>query len=200
MNNRLQFDVNAYMYDYSNFQTTITKFENGNLTSIPEDSGNASSFGLELATQYAFTKNSSFFANYGYIDASFDETDANGNPQLLAGNTFRLTPKHSFSAGFNFNQRVNENLNFFFRPTYTYKSKVFFEESNLPNISQDSYGLFNFRLGLDIQKNYEVTFFMNNVMDKKYIIDAGNTGGAFGIPTFIGGAPRFFGMQLKADF
>lgn len=200
MNNRLQFDVNAYMYDYSNFQTTITKFENGNLTSIPEDSGNASSFGLEMATQYAFTKNSSFFANYGYVDASFDETDANGNAQALAGNTFRLTPKHSFSAGFNFNQTVNENLNFFFRPTYTYKSKVFFEETNLPNISQDAYGLFNFRLGLNIQKAYEVTFFMNNALDKKFIIDAGNTGGAFGIPTFIGGAPRFFGVQLKADF
>jgi outer membrane receptor protein involved in Fe transport len=200
LNNRLQFDANAYVYNYSNFQTTISKFENGVLTSRPEDSGSASSFGYELATQYAFTKNSSFFANYGYIDASFDEMDSNGNKQALAGNKFRLTPKHSFSAGFNINQKINNSLKLFFRPTYTYKSKVFFEETNLPKISQDGYGIVNLRTGLNIGKKYEITLFMNNLLDKKYIIDAGNTGGAFGIPTFIGGAPRFYGVQLRADF
>lgn len=200
LNNRLQFDANAYVYNYSNFQTTISKFENGVLTSRPEDSGSASSFGYELATQYAFTKNSSFFANYGYIDASFDETDSNGNKQALAGNKFRLTPKHSFSAGFNINQKINNSLKLFFRPTYSYKSKVFFEETNLPKISQDGYGIVNLRTGLNIGKKYEITLFMNNLLDKKYIIDAGNTGGAFGIPTFIGGAPRFYGVQLRADF
>ncbi|MCG1035849.1 TonB-dependent receptor [Polaribacter sargassicola] len=200
LNNTLQFDVNAYMYDYSNFQTTVSKFEDGVLTVTPEDSGNASSFGFETAMQYAFTKNSSFFANYGYIDASFDDVDSNGNEQALAGNTFRLTPKHSFSAGFNINPEINENLDFFFRPTYTYKSKVFFEETNLPEISQDGYGILNFKTGLIFNKDYELTFFMNNVLDKEFIVDAGNTGGAFGIPTFIAGAPRFFGVQVKANF
>lgn len=200
LNNRLQFDMNAYMYAYSNFQTTITKFENGNLVSTPEDSGNASSFGFEAAAQYAFTKSSSFFANYGYIDASFDDKDTNGNEQALAGNTFRLTPKHSFSIGFNINPKINKNLEFFFRPTYTYKSKVFFEETNLPNISQEGFGILNYRVGLTINKTYELGFYMNNALDKQYIVDAGNTGGAFGIPTFIAGAPRFFGAQLKVKF
>jgi outer membrane receptor protein involved in Fe transport len=200
LNNRLQFDVNAYIYDYSNFQTSVTEFEDGVLTNTTVDSGNASSFGFEAAMQYAFTKNSSFFANYGYIDASFDDKDSNGNDQELAGNTFRLTPKNSFSLGFNINPSVNKNLNLFFRPTYTYKSKVYFEETNLPEISQDAYGLLNFRFGLNLYKKYEITFYMNNVLDEDYIIDAGNTGQAFGIPTFIGGAPRFYGAQLKANF
>ena len=35
---------------------------------------------------------------------------------------------------------------------------------------------------------------------KRYLLDAGNTGGAFGIPTFIPAEPRFFGMQLTARF
>ena len=200
LNNRLQFDVNAYMYDYANFQTTITTFDGGKLVSTPKDSGNASSFGFEAATQYAFTKSTSFFANYGYIDASFDDKDADGNTQALAGNTFRLTPKHSFAVGFNINIDATKNLRYFFRPTYTYKSKVFFEETNLPNISQEGYGILNFKTGLVINKDYELTFFMNNALDKEFIVDAGNTGGAFGIPTFIAGAPRFFGMQVKANF
>ena len=200
LNNRLQFDVNAYRYNYSNFQTTIAKFEDGNLIAVPEDSGNASSFGFEAAAQYAFSKSSSFFTNYGYIDASFDARDANGNEQALAGNTFRLTPKHSFAIGFNINPELSENLEIFFRPTYTYKSKVFFEETNLPNISQEGFGILNFRVGFTINKMYELGFYMNNALDKKYIIDAGNVGGAFGIPTFIAGAPRFIGTQLKIKF
>lgn len=200
LNNRLQFDVNAYIYDYSNFQTSVAKLENGVLTATTEDSGNASSFGFEVALQYAFSKTSSFFANYGYIDASFDDVDSDGNAQELAGNTFRLTPENSFSAGFNINLEVNNKLDYFFRPTYTYKSKVFFEETNLPEISQDAYGLLNFRTGLVVDNNYEINFYMTNALDKEYIIDAGNTGGAFGIPTFIAGAPRFFGVQLKAKF
>ncbi|MBU2997257.1 TonB-dependent receptor [Cellulophaga baltica] len=200
LNNRLQFDVNAYAYDYSNFQTSISTFTDGEFDTSTKDSGNASSLGFEVATQYAFTKSSTFFANYGFIDASFDDEDSDGNPQELAGNTFRLTPKHSFSLGFNINPKVNKNVDFFFRPTYTFKSKVFFEETNLPDISQDDYGLLNFRLGLEFNKKHELTFFMNNVLDEEYIIDAGNTGGAFGIATYIGGPPRFYGVQFKTRF
>ena len=200
LNNSLQFDINAYMYDYSNFQTSVAKLEDGVLTNITQDSGNSSSFGFEVALQYAFSKTSSFFANYGYIDASFDTEDSDGNPQELAGNTFRLTPENSFSAGFNINLEIHKNLGYFFRPTYTYKSKVFFEETNLPEISQDGYGLLNVRTGLIVNKNYEINFYITNVLDEEFIVDAGNTAGAFGIPTFIAGAPRFFGLQVKAKF
>jgi iron complex outermembrane recepter protein len=38
------------------------------------------------------------------------------------------------------------------------------------------------------------------LLNEQYIIDAGNTGLAFGTPTFIAGAPRFLGIQLRARF
>lgn len=200
LNNRLQFDLNGFIYDYSNFQTNVTVLEGGTLISRSEDSGNASAKGFEAAIQYAFGNKGSFFANYGFIDASFDEQDSNGNEQDLAGNTFRLTPKHSFSAGFNLNLNIDKHLNLFLRPSFTYKSKVFFEETNLPEIAQDGYGLLNFRTGLVYKKNYEITFYVQNALDEEFIVDAGNTGQAFGIPTFIAGPPRFFGTQISARF
>lgn len=201
LDNKLQFDVNGYYYDYSNFQTTIARLdETDGLVILPNDSGSATALGFEAAMQYQFAKSSSFFANYGYIDASFDDEDSDGNPQQLAGNTFRLTPEHSFSAGFNINPTLSEKVAVFLRPTYTYKSKVFFEETNLPNISQDGYGLLNIRTGITIQDRYEISLYATNVLDEEFIIDAGNTGGAFGIPTFIAGPPAFYGLQLSVKF
>ncbi|MCL5247052.1 TonB-dependent receptor [Cellulophaga sp. 20_2_10] len=201
LDNKLQFDINGYYYDYNNFQTTIARLdETDGLVILPNDSGSATAFGFEAAMQYQFAKSSSFFANYGYIDASFDAKDSDGNAQQLAGNTFRLTPEHSFSVGFNINPTLSEKVAVFLRPTYTYKSKVFFEETNLPNISQDGYGLLNIRTGVTIEDRYEISLFATNVLDEEFIIDAGNTGGAFGIPTFIAGPPAFYGLQLSVKF
>lgn len=201
LNNRLQIDLNGFIYDYRNFQTTIaTVNADGGLDLNPDDSGSASALGFEAAFQYAFSKTGSFFGNYSYVDATFDDEDANENAQALAGNRFRLTPEHSFSFGVNFNPKVSDDISIFFRPTYTYKSDVFFEETNLPEISQDGYGLLNFRTGVIYKEKYEINFYATNLLDEEFIIDAGNTGGAFGIPTFIAGPPRFIGMQLSANF
>jgi outer membrane receptor protein involved in Fe transport len=42
--------------------------------------------------------------------------------------------------------------------------------------------------------------FAENVLDKKYIKDAGNTGDALGMATYIPGEPRTYGVQLTARF
>jgi outer membrane receptor protein involved in Fe transport len=47
---------------------------------------------------------------------------------------------------------------------------------------------------------YQIGFYGKNLLDEKFIIDAGNTGNAFGIPTFIAGARRLMGIELKVSF
>lgn len=198
--NRLQWDINGYYYDYSDFQTQVARLtEDQGLIFETRDVGNATALGFETATQYVVARSLQFFANYGFIHARFDDTDSEGNEQSLAGNTFRLTPKHSGSLGFNFEYPLASWGKLFFRPTYNYKSKVYFEEANQPNISQDGYGLLNVRTGIQLWRGIsEVAFYMNNALDEKYLIDAGNTAEAFGIPTFIAGPPRLFGIQLSS--
>ncbi|MBX2876850.1 MAG: TonB-dependent receptor [Saprospiraceae bacterium] len=199
---RFSLDINGFIYDYSNFQTSVVEIdrETGEFISQTKDSGEASAAGFEAAVSYNFTNSISAFANYGYIDATFDDVDSDGVEQELAGNTFRLTPKHSFSAGVNINTKIAKDLRFNFTPTISYKSKVFFEEDNQDLISQDAYSLLNLKAGFTYKGKYNVSFFGNNLLDEEYIIDAGNTGGAFGIPTFIAGPPRMVGVQLSADF
>ena len=42
--------------------------------------------------------------------------------------------------------------------------------------------------------------FIENAFDKEYIMDAGNTGDSLGMPTFIAGAPRFYGVSASVRF
>ena len=66
---------------------------------------------------------------------------------------------------------------------------------------QDGYGLMNARLRFDAESDrWSAELFVTNLFDKEYIIDAGNTGDGFGIPTFIAGAPRMFGGYLTIRY
>jgi len=77
---------------------------------------------------------------------------------------------------------------------------VFYTAANDPNLTQPEFGLFNVNTGIILDKGIEISLFMKNVFNKRYIIDAGNLGNSFGIPTYIAGAPRFYGMRLGYSF
>jgi outer membrane receptor protein involved in Fe transport len=42
--------------------------------------------------------------------------------------------------------------------------------------------------------------FAKNLLDEEYLIDAGNTGQSFGVPTYIAGPPRILGIRLSGRF
>lgn len=196
-NQQLYYDLAGFYYDYSHFQTQSIE----DLQIVTKDAGNATAYGFETSFRWQMNKMLNLFGNYAFIDATFDDEDSNGNPQEYAGNTFRLTPKHSFALGFNLDVPVNAKLSAFIRPSYTYKSKVYFEEDNGEEVMQDAYGLLNLRAGLNLHKpGISFLVFLNNALNEEYIIDAGNTGRNFGIPTYIAGAPSLFGVELNYKF
>lgn len=201
LHNKLMYDLSTYYYDWYHFQTN--RFDKDLSKFVAADAGRAHSFGVEVSLRYVATNWLSIFGNYSYIDGKFNDEDQDGNKQAYAGNRFRLTPEHSFSLGADLHYNVNSNNMLFFRPSYTWKSKVYFEDSNEPELTQDAYGLCNFNLGWRYQpKNiyYEVSCFGKNIFDEKYIIDAGNSGRQIGFPTYIGGTRSVIGVQLKVGF
>lgn len=197
---KFSYDLAAYFYDYSNFQVTVVDNQAGTIQAFTRDAGNANAVGFETSFRYAFNRNLSIFGNYSFIDAKFNDTDKDGNQQELAGNRFRLTPKHSFSLGI-FGDFPLTKGGIFIRPSYTYKSLVFFEEENQEGISQDGYGLLNMRTGYYTQnRKWELAIYGSNLLNEEYLVDAGNTGLLFGTPTFIAGPPTLFGFQITGRF
>lgn len=194
---KLQWSASAFHYDYLHFQTTVLSL--GRFT--VEDAGNATGRGLELSLQGRVTDNVSAFANYALTDATFDDTDGAGRAQSFGGNTFRLTPRHAFTLGGTFTTTRSAHGQFFVTPIWSYKSKHYFDDNNALfgySLRQDGFGVANLRVGWRSPKSrWEVTAHAENLFDKAHIIDAGNTGGSFGIPTFVAGDPRRFGLQTS---
>lgn len=202
---KLNYDLAAYYYDWTHFQTTSLQPVEGTIGSqfVPTDAGKAHSFGVETGLRYIFSNAFSIFGNYAFIDGKFSDKDENGDEQEYAGNRFRLTPKHSFSFGIDASIPLKKGKDIFIRPAYSYKSKVYFEDNNTDLLSQAGYGLLNYTVGINIPLNkysLELSTYGKNALDEKFIIDAGNTGNSIGMPTFIGGSRSQFGVQCKVGF
>lgn len=196
---RVDLAANLFYQDYSNFQVTIL---DPNGVTRPSNAGAASNFGVEGEIRVQTGEYFQVFGNVAYIDASINDEAENG---IFAGNRFRLQPEWSTALGGLFSAPINDDVKLFANATWTYRSDVFFEIENQPiaglDIAEDPVHLVNVRAGFAAtDDSWEINVFANNLFDNNYIIDAGNTGGAFGSPTFVAGPPRFWGVQLTGRY
>jgi iron complex outermembrane receptor protein len=197
---RLSLEGSIYHYSYDNFQTSVV---NGAGQIVTANAGEAAATGFEGQLNLRPTNNLEVFGTYAYNHARF----GNG---IFEGNSFRLSPDHSLSLGARFTAQVPGGA-VAITPTYSWQSKVFFEANNdIPALQtndtiqdelQESYGLLNLRVGYTpSQGPWQVELFATNLLDEEYIKDAGNTGGGFGIPTFIAGEPRYYGVSFSIRY
>lgn len=189
--------LGIYYQSYKNFQVTVADpARPGTTTTL--SAGSATNFGVEAEVNVRAADWLSLFANIGYIDGGIDDTLGNGN---LAGSRFRLQPEVQAAGGFTVDYPINDSTRFFATPSITYRSRVFFEAPNSNLISQPSVTLVNLRAGVSFaDERFEIAGFARNLTNKDYLLDAGNTGGAFGIPTFVPAEPRFYGVQASVKF
>ena len=199
LDGNLRLDGAIYYYTYDNFQTVI---QNGAVL-ITTNAGKAKTYGFEGQADWSVAPWADIFATYSYSHGRFDTG-------LYKGNQFRLAPDHKLSLGASLSHEMLGGV-FTLTPTYTWQSKIFFDDNNdipalqkshiLPDLKQDefqdAYGLVNLRLAYQpADANWTAEAFVSNVTGQKYIKDAGNTGDSFGIPTFIAGEPRFYGVSF----
>ncbi len=205
LDHKLFYDGAIFYYTYDNFQTTVqdgTQF-------VVTNAGKAESYGYEGQLRWVVNDIASLFATYAYNHSRFKTGVRNGNH-------FRLSPDHSASFGAIASIPAGPG-HISFSPSVTVQSRVFFDDDNdrpilqqppaalvADNIQdefQNGYALVNARLGYEAPDgSWRIEGFVENLFDRKYIMDAGNTGDSLGLPTFIAGAPRFYGISASFRF
>ena len=196
-------DVVGFYQQYKNFQTSawVADPESGEFNYKVKDGGRATSYGAEASVKVAIIKQLDIFGNYAWLHATFDSTDVDGLAQEYAGNSFRLSPEHSFTFGFNARANITPNIKLFISPSYSFKTHIYFEDANTPGLEQNAYGLLNINGGLELaEPNIILSVYATNLLDEQYVTSGGNTGAMFGIPTFVPGAPTMFGAKLTWKF
>ncbi len=202
-NRRFDYNAALFHYDYTDFQTTV-RDPNNAARFINVSAGNATGRGGELALRGRLTDQVSTFVTYGYTDATFDDTGENGQPQRFAGSSFRLTAKHAVSVGTTVSIQDERLGRFSVTPVFQYKSEHFFDDDNTRfggTLRQDGYGVVNLRASWRSPRDrWEIAAYADNLLDRDYLIDAGNFGANFGIPTVIRGQPATYGLSATTRF
>jgi len=165
---------------------------------VTQSAGTASNLGVEGELAIDAADWLQVFGNFGYIDGGIDK-DGAFSP-AFSGARFRLQPEWQAAGGFTVDYDFG-GVRFFATPSISYRSQIFFEVPNNPLIAQGAVTLVNARAGLSFaDERFEIAGFIRNATDEDYLLDAGNTGGAFGIPTFIPAEPQFYGVEVSARF
>jgi len=206
LNRKLYVDGAVYYYRYSNFQTSVQQ----GTTFVTTNAGRADSYGFEGQIDWNAAEWMRLFATYSYNHSRFKSG-------AFKGNHFRLSPDNSGSAGVTFTYATANGGSFDLTPNVTARSKEFFDDDNdrpdlqqqpaslVPDNIQDEvqkgFAVVNLRAGYTFpNKRLRVEAWVENLFDKKFIKDAGNTGDGLGLPTFIAGPPRFFGGAISYKF
>ena len=186
--------LGVFYQTYDNFQVSVIE----DAQVVTRNAGSATNLGVEAEANWRPSRHVNLFANGAWINSKIDDKEANG---IFAGDRFRLQPEWQAAAGADFRMPLGNDLSAFITPTITYRSKIYFEVPNSELISERPVTLVNLRGGFEgPDGRWQVTGFVSNLFDKKYLIDAGNSGAAFGSPTFIRGNPRLGGVELAFRF
>lgn len=191
--------LSVFYQTYDDFQVSVTD-PDGRVTT--QSAGTANNLGVELEGTWRPTRFLSVFGSFGYIDGGIsDKPLPGGGTNAFAGNRFRLQPEVIAAGGASLRLPLADGVTFYATPSASYQSKVFFELPNREEISQDGYTLVNVRAGVEFADGrYRIGGLARNLTNERYLIDAGNTGGTFGTPTYIAGEPRFYGIELYGRF
>lgn len=190
----LSYSASVFLQDYKNFQVSVFDEQTGLSEAL--NAGAASNVGFEGEISWNITNNLTLMTNVAVMDAGIDDDAENGE---FAGNQFRLQPKTSGAIAYIYHKDMGNGMSFFSSGSYTYRSSVYFDIEN--DYEEGAIGLVNLRVGISAEdNNWELTLAATNLFDNEYIMDAGNTGSAFGFPTYIEGPPRMVSLNLTKRF
>ena len=198
-------DGAVFLYDYRNFQSVVQQ----GTQLLTVNAGRARSYGAEGQVRWVPNHTLTLMASYAYNHSRF-------RSGATKGNHFRLSPDHMASLGAIIDVPAGGGR-IGFTPTVTYQSRIFFDDDNdRPDLqqpparlvadnvrdeTQKGYVLANARLGYEPDSRaWRIDAFVENILDRHYIRDAGNTGDAIGLATFVAGDPRFYGVSATIRF
>ena len=220
---RVTVNPTLFTTDYTNFQAQGLQNYQGNTSYQLENVGTVRTRGFEVSNTLKATQDLTIGLDATYLDAEMLKfpgaqcwsNTLEGNCSKVAGQfTQDLSNKRLYDAPrwkFAANATYIHELGFIpwdgvFQANYAYTSAVNYALTLDPYTEQKGYGLLNLSAGVrDPSEKYQITVFVDNVLNKHYHSDLQDLNGTFGAQeAIVGIVPRDFstyaGIKASAKF
>jgi iron complex outermembrane receptor protein len=212
LNQKLQFNLNAYQTKVTDYQTQVNIANPDGLTfsNIWTNAPGVVSRGLELESSYQFNRGLQFTTTGALNSATYDGQFLVAKPDVdaanytgidkfndLSGKQLSNAPRFSINLGVNYQAPVFGLLG---RVTVSnsYRSGTYLAANQAEESWQGGYSLLNVGLGLgSLNKQWELSLNLKNLLDKEYATTK-STYSATAASGLQIGAPRYVGVTLKA--
>lgn len=198
----LQLNAATFYYDYTDIQV-FTFVNSGNIPiTVLSNAGDARIYGFEADATLRPMNGLTITGAIGLLDTEFTEfrVDPLFGGGDFEGNRLALAPEFSVNGAVSYEFGVGGNLSARVNADASYQSRVYFDPSNRPLLSQPGYALVNASVSLGSEdETWRVSAFARNLFDKEYIAYAIDFA-SFGYNQRVNGMPQQFGVQLDVSF
>ncbi|MFO1260875.1 MAG: TonB-dependent receptor [Sphingomonadaceae bacterium] len=197
---RLRLNGAVFLNDYGNLQVTVNDPTLG-FAPIIQNAAKARIKGLELELQARPIDGLQIDAGLGYLDAKYRKVDIRA---LSAGVTpsthLQNAPKWTLSAGASYTIEADGIGSFQPRVDWSYRSRVYNDAVNSPDIVQDGYSLVNASVNFtDETKKWGLSLGVKNLTKEVYL-GSGYVDSFGGITEGVYGRPREWYLSGKYSF
>jgi iron complex outermembrane receptor protein len=197
---RLRINAAIFSSDYSDKQEDIILADaGGNVDTVVANASDASMDGAELEVTALLYEGLTFFAQGGYLDASYDEFDISlpGLPEDASNLDMRNAPKYTFGAGFNYVHSLFGHSEMKYDVTYNWRDSYQTIFNNDPLGDKDAAGFWNANIDYRYKDMLTVSVYGRNLGDERYFR-------AVAIPPVSSfgqyNQPRNYGVTVTYDF
>lgn len=198
LENRLRVNGAAFYTDYSDIQLIVLE----GIAPIWTNAAEARVQGFELEVTYLPMDGLLIESSVGYLDAKYTEMSAAARTFGLSdGNAFVNTPEWSLSTAISYVIPVSDTSTLTPRIDWSYRSEVFNDALNTPEIVQEGFHLVNINIAYDMDDSgLSFVFGVTNLTDKRYFTSAFSDLPTAGIAEATFARPREWWLKAKYSF
>jgi iron complex outermembrane recepter protein len=196
----LTYSASLFYYDYNDIQTFIRDVVGALPIQRLGNVDKAEIYGLDadIVLNPPGLDGLTLNAGIGLLHSELGSFTSSGGA-VPAGNRLPDAPKFSFNAGAAYQFDLGSDIGLRFAIDGRYQSKTFKDALNDPLIASDKFWVWNGRVSVLREDDWDVSVWAKNLGDKRYVTQGINQL-VLGIGNRVYGAPRTFGISASKSF
>ena len=201
LDNRLQFNISGYFYDFEDYQATFVRGQE--VSARLQNAGDVEIYGVEATFKWLVTESLLLDGAINWLDNEIVDTDVvlapldGGPPTTIEGNEIANAPEWMINGRGQYDLSIGADYESRFQLDFTWVDDHYLEPNNREVLSEGGYFVLNGRVGIGPNDGpWEVALWGKNLTDEDYLTAAQDIIVALGFAERSINLPRTWGAEL----